>query len=160
VSLHRQPPGPPAESVLPDSERGRRNFATRFPRALAVDAPVPRATTHSLHDSHVENAARVENVANKTKPKTNPPNGRPSSVVRRLSCPSRVRPSRVFDRTLYAHTTYLCSTFDSKVRPVGLVPSLSLAHHDPSARRPISRSISQCSPPVLPSRPSLRGSRR
>ena len=82
------------------------------------------------------------------------------AVVCRLSCPSRVRPSRVFDRTLYAHTTYLCSTFDSKVRPVGLVPSLSLTHHDPSARRPISRSISQCSPPVLPSRPSLRGSRR
>ena len=37
--------------------------------------------------------------------------------------PASARPVvSTFDRALYAHTTYLCSTFDSKVRPVGLVP--------------------------------------
>jgi len=48
VSLHRQPPGPPAESVLPDSERGRRNLQHKS-RARWPSTRLSRVPSHIIY---------------------------------------------------------------------------------------------------------------
>lgn len=133
VSLHRQPPGPPAESVLPDSERGRRNLQhksrARWPSTRLSRVPphiiYTEATSRTRHGSRTwqtRQSRRVESA------KWQAVVCRVSSVV---SFPRPPAPWFRLSTVLCMHIQRTYARLSIQKCAPWVWSLLSLTHHDP-----------------------------
>ena len=133
VSLHRQPPGPPAESVLPDSERGRRNLQHKS-RARWPSTRLSRVPSHIIYTA-ATSRTRHGSRTWQTRPSRRVESAKWQAVVCRVSSVvSFPRPPAPWFRFRPCSVcTYNVPMLDFRFKsaPRGSGPFLSLTHRDP-----------------------------